>query len=111
MDGHPHHKRGFSIENTPHVRHAPSHNSSVEAMVNAAASVGRRRRIRGGPLLLRALSLVLLLGAVCLRQAEAGAYNPPLGEDARLDQVEDYPGAFHACRALSRKWISGFGSG
>ncbi len=24
--------------------------------------------------------------------AEAGAYNPPLGEDARLDQIDDYPG-------------------
>jgi hypothetical protein len=38
-----------------------------------------------------ALCLVMLL-VLLPWGAEAGAYNPPLGEDARLDQIDDYPG-------------------
>jgi hypothetical protein len=57
----------------------------------------RRRRIGGGRVacLLQLLALsvaVLLLVCALPRGAEAGAYNPPLGEDARLDQIDDYPG-------------------
>ena len=48
----------------------------------------RRRRPSSPLFLLLLLSLLLLL---LPHPTEAGAYNPPLGEDARLDQIEDYP--------------------
>lgn len=59
----------------------------------------QRQRIGGGqqrrPLqLLLALAAALLVLACLPQGAEAGAYNPPLGEDARLDQIDDYPGAY-----------------
>jgi len=46
---------------------------------------------RIGGLLVAVASVVVLL-LLLPWGAEAGAYNPPLGEDARLDQIDDYPG-------------------
>lgn len=55
--------------------------------------IRRRAVVARAPVLLLPLLLPLLLLLLLQQpqQVNAGAYNPPLGEDARLDQIEDYP--------------------
>lgn len=57
------------------------------------------------------LVVVLVVLALLPQGAEAGAYNPPLGEDARLDQIDDYPGTYIRLRVQlgCGGWFVGWG--
>lgn len=62
----------------------------IRALGPAGAGGGRGSVL---VLLTTTLAFTLLLLLARPQGAAAGAYNPPLGEDARLDQIDDYPGA------------------